>query len=100
MNSRSSPDAVREALGLRVRTVAVVDALGIALEESTRVNTAMLGAIARVCPFLDLDALRETLRERLGRRYAHLVDANIRTFDRGYNELHRKTYRVAAADEE
>lgn len=99
IDSRSSPDAVREALGLRVRTVAVVDALGIALEESTRVNTAMLGAIARVCPFLDPDALRETLRERLGRRYAHLVDANLRTFDRGYDELRRKTYRVAPGEE-
>ena len=99
MNSRSSPDAVREALGTRVRAIAVVDALGIALEESTRVNTAMLGAIARVCPFLDPDAVRETLRERLGRRYAHLVDANLRTFDRGYRELRRKTYPVAAGEE-
>ncbi len=99
MNSRSSPDDVREALGGTAKHVAVVDALGIALEESTRVNTAMLGAIARVCPFLDPDALRETLRERLGRRYAHLVDANIRTFDRGYRELRRKSYRAVAAEE-
>lgn len=99
IDSRSSPDAVREALGVRARTVAVVDALGIALEEKTRVNTAMLGAIARVCPFLDPDAVRETLRARLGRRYAHLVDANLRTFDRGYSELRRRSYRVAPGGE-
>lgn len=100
MNTRSSPDAVREALGIRAGTVAVVDALGIAVDEGTRVNTAMLGAVARACPFLDPEAVRETIRERLSRRYAHLVDANLRTFDRGYRELRRKSYRAAAGEEE
>ncbi len=99
VNTRSSPDSVHEALGLRAGTVAVVDALGIAVEEGTRVNTAMLGAVARACPFLDPEAVRETIRERLSRRYAHLVDANIRTFDRGYRELRRKTYRGPAGEE-
>lgn len=99
MNSRATPDEVRQELGIRSATVAVVDALGIAVEESTRVNTAMLGAIARACPFLDPDGVRETIASRLGRKYAHLVDANIRTFDRGYQELRRKTFR-ARADED
>ena len=99
MNTRSSPDAVRESLDIRAGTVAVVDALGIAVEESTRVNTAMLGAVARACPFLDPEAVRETIRERLSRRYAHLVEANLRTFDRGYAELRRKTYRASVGEE-
>jgi pyruvate ferredoxin oxidoreductase gamma subunit len=99
MNSRSSPDEVREELGIRSGTVAVVDALGIAVEESTRVNTAMLGAIARACPFLDPDAVRETIGERLGRKYAHLVEANLRTFDRGYQELRRKTFRARVEED-
>ena len=86
VNSTRSPEELREALGLDAGTVAAVDALGIAVEEATRVNTAMLGAVARVCPFLDRDAIRATIAEKLGKRYAHLVEANLRTFDRGHAE--------------
>jgi pyruvate ferredoxin oxidoreductase gamma subunit len=92
VNSRSTPGGVRESLGLRSGTVAVLDALGIALEEKTRVNTAMLGAVARICPFLDPDAIKETIRGSLSARYAHLVEANLRTFDRGYAELRLETW--------
>src|SRR5450759_1162307 len=86
VNTRSTPEEIRAALGLRSGTVAVLDALGIALEEKTRVNTAMLGAVARSCPFVDPDVVKETLRQTLSVRYAHLVEANLRTFDRGYRD--------------
>jgi pyruvate ferredoxin oxidoreductase gamma subunit len=92
VNSRSSPDEVREALGLRSGTVMVLDALGIALAEKTRVNTAMLGAVARACPFLDPDVVKQTIAEKLSVRYAHLVEANLRTFDRGYRESRSTTW--------
>jgi NAD-dependent dihydropyrimidine dehydrogenase PreA subunit len=36
--------------------------------------------------------VKETIRERLSVRYAHLVEANLRTFDRGYRELQIKTW--------
>jgi pyruvate ferredoxin oxidoreductase gamma subunit len=95
VNTRSAPDEIREALGLSSGTVAVLDALGIALEEKTRVNTAMLGAIARICPFLDPDALKETIRGTFAARYSHLIEANLRTFDRGYRELRLQTWPAA-----
>ncbi|MGO9457416.1 MAG: 2-oxoacid:acceptor oxidoreductase family protein [Acidimicrobiales bacterium] len=98
MNTRKSPEEIREELGLRSGTVMVLDALGIALEEKTRVNTAMLGAVARACPFLEVDALRETIRSSFSNRYAHLVDANIRTFDRGYSEVRMTTWPAAPGD--
>jgi len=69
-------------------------ALGIAVEEKTRVNTAMLGAVVRVCPFIDPDAVRDTIRDTFARRHPEVVDANIRTFDRGYEELEQATYPV------
>jgi pyruvate ferredoxin oxidoreductase gamma subunit len=78
--------------------VAVLDALGIALEEKTRVNTAMLGAVARICPFLDPGALKETIRKQFSARYAHLIEANLRTFDRGYAELRTMTWNPAPGD--
>ncbi|HEX9043222.1 MAG TPA: 2-oxoacid:acceptor oxidoreductase family protein [Trebonia sp.] len=98
VNTRKDPAEIREAVGLRSGTVAVLDALGIALEEKTRVNTAMLGAVARTCPFLDADALKETIRGTFTARYAHLVEANLRTFDRGYRELRRQTWPAVPGD--
>lgn len=99
INTRSTPDEVRQRLGLNARTVAVVDALGIAVEEGSRVNTAMLGAVTRICRFIDPEAVSETIRQTLSRRYPNLVEANLRTFDRGYQEVRRKTYRAAAGTE-
>ena len=99
VNTQASPDEVREELALRSGTVAVLDALGIALEEKTRVNTAMLGAVARVCPFLDPEAIKATIAETFSARYAHLVEANLRTFDRGYQELRTKTWAPRPGDD-
>lgn len=98
MNTRSSPEKIRDALDLRSGTVAVIDALGISIEEKTRVNTAMLGAVSRMCPFIDSDAVKETIRQSFSARYAHLVDANLRTFDRGYQELKSMTWAPAEGD--
>jgi pyruvate ferredoxin oxidoreductase gamma subunit len=98
VNTRSAPEEIRDALGLHSGTVAVLDALGIALEEKTRVNTAMLGAVARVCPFVDPNAVKETIRDALSARYAHLVEANLRTFDRGYSELRSMTWPAQPGD--
>ena len=54
--------------------------------------------MTRFCPFLDPDAVSETLRERLSARYPHLVAANLRTFERGYHELQAMTWPPAPGD--
>jgi pyruvate ferredoxin oxidoreductase gamma subunit len=92
VNTTSSPDELHERLAVANGIVATVDALGIAVEEKTRVNTAMLGAVVAACPFLDLDAVRETIRATFGRRHPEVAEANVRTFDRGYRELARREY--------
>jgi len=98
MNTRKDPEEIRDLLGLRSGTVTVLDALGIALEEKTRVNTAMLGAVARTCAFIDAEAVKETIRQSFSVRYAHLVEANLRTFDRGFSELRSRTWPAEPAD--
>jgi pyruvate ferredoxin oxidoreductase gamma subunit len=98
MNTRKAPEEIRDLLGLCSGTVAVLDALGIALEEKTRVNTAMLGAVTRTCPFIDSEAVKETIRRSFSVRYAHLVEANLRTFDRGYSEMRSMTWPAAPGD--
>ena len=87
VNTTSSAEELRDALQLDSGTIGVLDALGIAVEEKTRVNTALLGAVVSVCPFLEPDAVRETIRSTFGRRHPEVVEANIRTFDRGFDEL-------------
>ncbi|HXH97133.1 MAG TPA: 2-oxoacid:acceptor oxidoreductase family protein, partial [Gaiellaceae bacterium] len=91
VNTRSSPEELRERLGLEWGTVGALDALGIAVEERTRVNTALLGAVVRACPIIEPDAVRETIRSTFSRRRPEVVDANLRTFDRGYAELRSTT---------
>ena len=98
VNTRKDPGEIRESIHLRSGTVGVLDALGIAVEEKTRVNTAMLGAVTRVCPFIDPEAVKETIRQSFSVRYAQLVEANMRTFDRGYRELRSMTWPAVPGD--
>lgn len=92
VNTTRNPDDVKSDLKLKYGTLAIVDALGIAVEEKTKVNTAMLGALFRICDFLDPDSMRKVIRKTFEKKYPHLVEPNIRTFDRGYNEVRFKTY--------
>ena len=94
VNSTRDFDEVREDLKMEYGTLAIVDAMGIAVEEKTKVNTSMLGAMFRICDFLDPEAMRSVIRSTFEKKYPHLVEPNIRTFDRGYNEVKFKTYEV------
>jgi len=87
VNSSLSPQAMRGQLGLDFGAVGTVDATAIAVEEGSRVNTAMLGATVRALGFLAPAAVEETIRRTFQRRYPHLVEANLRTFRRGYQKL-------------
>ncbi|GAX88703.1 2-oxoacid:acceptor oxidoreductase family protein [Effusibacillus lacus] len=92
VNTTKTPDEIREITGLKTGTIVCVDALGIAVEEKTRVNTAMLGALCREVDFLDPKAVEFMIRETFEKKYPALVDSNIRTFERGYSEVISKTY--------
>ncbi|WP_410511272.1 2-oxoacid:acceptor oxidoreductase family protein [Paenibacillus sp. BR2-3] len=99
VNTTRGFDEVRSSLKLEYGTIALVDAMGIAVEEKTKVNTSMLGAMFRICEFLDPEAMRTVIRRTFEKKYPHLVEPNIRTFDRGYNEVKFKTYDVPAGTE-
>ncbi|MCD8502310.1 MAG: 2-oxoacid:acceptor oxidoreductase family protein [Bacillaceae bacterium] len=94
VNSSRDFDLIKNDLKLEYGTLAVVDALKIAVEEKTKVNTAMLGALYRILDFLDPDAMRNVIRKTFERKYPHLVEPNIRTFDRGYQEVSFKNYEL------
>jgi pyruvate ferredoxin oxidoreductase gamma subunit len=92
VNSQKSPDELKNVMKIPSGTIAIVDATGIALEEQTKANTAMLGALYRILDFLDPESMRQTIRRTFEKKYPHLVEPNIRTFDRGYKEVEFKTY--------
>lgn len=94
VNTARESDEVRGDLKLEYGTLAIVDALTIAVEEKTKVNTAMLGALYRTCDFLDPDSMRSVIRKTFEKKYPHLVEPNIRTFNRGFNEVKFKIYEV------
>lgn len=77
--------------------VIAVDAIEIAVQEKTRVNTAMLGAIVQAVPLLEPEPVQAVLRTTFGRKYPQLVAANLRTFERGATETTRHTLSEEAA---
>ena len=87
VNTPDTLEEVREKARLPSGTLGVLDALAIAVEEGTRINAAMLGAVVRLVDFLDREAVKETLAESFGQKYAHLLKANLKTFDRGYEQV-------------
>jgi len=74
------------SLALPRGRVFLVDAMTIAVEEQTRINTAIMGAVARACPLIDAQAFAATLEEHFGRKSPTLAEANVKTFWRGYHE--------------
>jgi len=92
VNSVASPREIKERLGLPGGTVGVVDALGIAVAEGSRPNMAMLGAVTRVATFIDPEVVKATIRDTFGHHYPHLLEGNMRAFQRGYDELRLEAF--------
>ncbi len=86
VNTTLSPEEVMDELELPGCKVYCVDALKISMEEKIPLNTAMLGAIAKVSGFIDPEAIKTLIKEKIGKRYPHMVDGNMKAFDRGFSE--------------
>ena len=74
------------ALKLPKCRVFLVDAMTIAVEEKTRINTAILGAVAKAFPLINAKTFAATLEEHFSRRSPKLAEANVKAFWRGYHE--------------
>lgn len=92
VNTAKTPDEMRQELKLYGGTVVCIDAIRISVEEKVKLNTTMLGAVARASGFIDKDALKNAISETFKRKYAHLIEANLRAFERGFNEVSVKTF--------
>ncbi|MCL6602939.1 MAG: 2-oxoacid:acceptor oxidoreductase family protein [Paenibacillus sp.] len=87
VNSTKSPEELKASMKMLAGTIAVVDATSIALDEKNRVNMAMLGAMFRMCDFLDPEIMKGVIEQSLGKKYPQAVQSALTTFDRGFNEV-------------
>lgn len=64
-----------------------VDAQKIAIETKSRVNVVMLGAMAKVMGFVDLESLNAICEAALGRKYPAALAGNLEGIRRGFEEV-------------
>lgn len=80
------PPETLAALPRTARAVRV-DALGIAVSETSRPNAALLGTLCRVVPFLAIDHVRAALADEFSVKHPEAVAHNERAFNRGAAEF-------------
>ena len=89
VNSPFSPKQIRPRLNHKGK-IGSVDATGIAIEVLGRnfPNTPMLGALAKMTGIVSKESLIRELRAKLGvTMKEEVVEANVRAFEKGYEEL-------------
>ncbi|TJY44187.1 4Fe-4S dicluster domain-containing protein [Cohnella pontilimi] len=98
VNSKKTPDQLKQQLKLKGGTIAVVDATGISMQENNRVNMAMLGGLFRLCGFLDPEFMKGVIRKSLEKKYPGAVQPALNTFQRGYDEVKFQFFQLAEGD--
>ncbi len=80
-------DALKGTFPVKVKAAYVVNAQQIAMETHSRINTVMLGAIARVMGFAQLQELYKICEDTLGRKYPEALKGNLEGIRRGHEEV-------------
>jgi pyruvate ferredoxin oxidoreductase gamma subunit len=89
VNTTKSPEEVRDALGVAGRTVATVDATGIAIDTIKRAipNTPMLGALCKATGIMDIEMVIGHVERSLGKKFSdEVVAGNVAAVRRAYEE--------------
>lgn len=94
VNTKKTPAQVRELFQTNVKTIVTIDAIGIAVEEKTKANTAVLGAIFKSLSFLKAELAENAIEKMFGYKYPHLVLPNVDTFKRGMAEAQIAEFEV------
>lgn len=94
INTNENNDTVRDNLKMYAGTLVCIDALQIALEEKTRINMVMLGAIAKASGFIPLESVEEIITESIGKKYPQALEGNLAGLRRGYQEAKEIKYEI------
>lgn len=68
-----------------------VPAQKIAMDTHSRINVVMLGAIAKLLEFVELDNVQKICRDTLGKKYPDALEGNLQGIQRGYEEVKKLT---------
>lgn len=90
VNSRKSPEELQDLMQFPKGKIGSINATEIALSEKVKINGVILGAVAKIAPFIKLDHINKMFEEIIGAKYPDLVQSNIKAIQRGYNELNLK----------
>ena len=87
-----SPDEIRREIQMHGGVLTCIDGMKITVEEKTRMNMIMLGALCKASGFLPFECLEEIIRETIGRKYPAMLDSNLRGLRRGFEEGTTKAF--------
>ena len=94
VNTAKSPEEMRDILKLEGGKVYTLDAIKIAREEKVRINTVLLGTVAKSMEFFfDKKYIEESIKDVFGKKYPKLLAPNLKGFERGYNEAEFKEFK-------
>lgn len=92
LNTSRTPEQARDSLALCAGRMCCIDAQKIAMESKSRINMIMLGAIAKVSGFIQLEAVEQLICQTVGQKYPSLLESNLEGMRRGYQEVKIKTF--------
>ncbi len=92
VNTRATPEEMRDELKLYAGSVCCVDALELALQSKSRVNMVMLGAVTKATGFIPLKAVKELVADTLGKKYPAMLENNLAGLDMGYKNVQSETF--------
>jgi len=80
-------ETITENLPDNIKTCYTVNARQIAMETKSRINVVMLGAMAKVMGFVELENARQICRDNLGRKYPTALEGNLKGLEQGYQQV-------------
>ena len=84
VNTDATPAKIREDLQLYAGNIFCVNALELALESKSRINMVLLGAVAKASGFIPVEAVKELVRDTLGKKYPAMLAFNLQGIELGY----------------
>lgn len=92
VNTDEPPEKIRDNLRLYAGNIYCIDALNLALESKSRINMVILGAIAKASGFIPIDAVKDLVKDTLGKKYPAMLDSNLKGVELGFNNVKNKKF--------
>ena len=87
LNTNLSREEAAEKYRIPCGTLFCIPALEIAMTEKSRINMVMLGALTAALGFVPIEVAEELCKNTIGKKYPHLIEANLQGLRRGYAHI-------------